>query len=420
MVAVVPACTAAAAIAQNSLRIVEPLPGYTKAAVSRLSADGRYAVGRSTRASGGGSINRATRWDVWTGIPEDLGVLPGQVRSSALAISEDGTTVCGACDVPLKAPRAFRWTLGQGMEDAGPFLAGSMSADGSVLGGADHGIHPVVRSGAGPVEYLPCVGAGGVTSINAGGELIVGSTYRNPMLDQFAAIWYRAEGGSFERLDLPALPGGTTSWLRGITRASSVTGGGLVIGSSKVGQAPEPFYFQWLADGSAQMTALAVPPGADGADAWCISGAGELAGGIAYGLREKPSDATRKMAVVWEALPEGRVRDLRWFLKHECRVEVGGWRFQSVLDISADAGALCGECTTPQGDSVSFIAIVPERFDPPACEADYDASGFVDRDDFDRFVQDFESGDDLADFDRSGLLEGIDLDAFLEAFERGC
>ncbi|HLO41236.1 MAG TPA: C25 family cysteine peptidase [Phycisphaerales bacterium] len=55
-----------------------------------------------------------------------------------------------------------------------------------------------------------------------------------------------------------------------------------------------------------------------------------------------------------------------------------------------------------------------------ACAADVDGTGFVDTDDFDFFVRDFEAGVPAADFDQSGFVDTDDFDAFVHAFERGC
>ncbi|HLO41227.1 MAG TPA: GC-type dockerin domain-anchored protein [Phycisphaerales bacterium] len=54
------------------------------------------------------------------------------------------------------------------------------------------------------------------------------------------------------------------------------------------------------------------------------------------------------------------------------------------------------------------------------CGADFDASGFIDTDDFDAFVVMFMAGDELADFDGSGFVDTDDFDAFVRAFETGC
>jgi hypothetical protein len=56
----------------------------------------------------------------------------------------------------------------------------------------------------------------------------------------------------------------------------------------------------------------------------------------------------------------------------------------------------------------------------PVCPADYDASGFLDTDDYDVFASVFESGDPAADFDSTGFVDTDDFDAFVQAFEAGC
>ncbi|MBX3658188.1 MAG: hypothetical protein KF740_07125 [Ramlibacter sp.] len=54
------------------------------------------------------------------------------------------------------------------------------------------------------------------------------------------------------------------------------------------------------------------------------------------------------------------------------------------------------------------------------CAADVDRSGFLDTDDYDRFVTAFEEGDPAADYDRSGFVDTDDFDAFARAFMEGC
>ncbi|GMV27219.1 MAG: hypothetical protein AMXMBFR58_32500 [Phycisphaerae bacterium] len=55
-----------------------------------------------------------------------------------------------------------------------------------------------------------------------------------------------------------------------------------------------------------------------------------------------------------------------------------------------------------------------------SCPADFDRTGFVDLDDYDRFVQAFEAGESCADFDGTGFVDTEDFDAFVQAFELGC
>ncbi len=54
------------------------------------------------------------------------------------------------------------------------------------------------------------------------------------------------------------------------------------------------------------------------------------------------------------------------------------------------------------------------------CPADVDGDGFVTGDDFQLFVEWFETGDLRADFDGDGFLTGDDFQAFVTAFETGC
>ncbi len=54
------------------------------------------------------------------------------------------------------------------------------------------------------------------------------------------------------------------------------------------------------------------------------------------------------------------------------------------------------------------------------CSADFDGTGFLDKDDFDAFVRAFEAGEITADFDGTGFVDTEDYDAFVHAFEIGC
>lgn len=70
-------------------------------------------------------------------------------------------------------------------------------------------------------------------------------------------------------------------------------------------------------------------------------------------------------------------------------------------------------------DSSQSNYLFLNTLDPP-CPSDFDSSGFVDTDDFDRFVEAFEAGSASADFDLSGFVDIEDYTAFVAAFEEGC
>ncbi|MCG3124617.1 MAG: hypothetical protein GIKADHBN_03086 [Phycisphaerales bacterium] len=76
------------------------------------------------------------------------------------------------------------------------------------------------------------------------------------------------------------------------------------------------------------------------------------------------------------------------------------------------------------GSTLYFDAYRPqegkELWALKVCPADFDNSGFVDRDDFDAFVEAFVAGDDAADFDGSGFVDESDYAAFVRDFEAGC
>lgn len=76
------------------------------------------------------------------------------------------------------------------------------------------------------------------------------------------------------------------------------------------------------------------------------------------------------------------------------------------------------------GTFLVYSAFTPDRgretWIVSACPADFNASGFVDRDDFDDFALAFQAGDASADVDASGSVDTDDFDAFVGAFEEGC
>ncbi len=410
---------ACGARAQNALRVLEPVAGYAKTSAQKVSGDGRYVVGTSSN-NGQYSETRATRWRVADGLAENLGVLDAQPRSAAFAVSDDGQIVSGSSGPVLGSRLAFRWTPEGGMRQIGEFYAGAMSGDGSVICGTTFTIHPLVLGSGGEPIYLPTIALGGVGQLNGAGDLIVGTTYSNPSFDQRGAVWYPIPGQGYGLLSIPQIPNGATSWVRAINRSASLATGGILLGSGRIPGGTGSFCYMWYPDGGSQMHVLPTLPGCGGADTMCMDAAGTVAGGIAYDYPDTPNTATRKVAILWRDLPVASAHDLRWVLMHEYGLDVRGLTFQSLVSMSADGTVICGECTPPGSPPRSFVANIPDRLDPPLCDSDYDLSGFVDREDFDGFVMDFEAGSPRADFDGSGFVDGEDFNGFVEAFVGGC
>ncbi len=79
-----------------------------------------------------------------------------------------------------------------------------------------------------------------------------------------------------------------------------------------------------------------------------------------------------------------------------------------------------GQDATGHGNQSTLMPGADTRPTTVCCDADFDASGFADTDDFTAFVLAFESGASRADFDRSGFVDTDDFTAFVLAFDAGC
>ncbi|MBB6051919.1 hypothetical protein [Armatimonas rosea] len=119
------------------------LPGGEFRSVAlAVSADGSVVVGNSTSGNVTGSnAGEAFRWTRASGMV-GLGDLPGGFfRSSATAVSADGTVVAGIGDNAVSAARVFRWTQAGGMVNLGApassaiCWARGISADGTRIVG---------------------------------------------------------------------------------------------------------------------------------------------------------------------------------------------------------------------------------------------------------------------------------------------
>ena len=120
------------------------LPGKDVRGGARdVSADGTVVVGWSDPGPVDGGLvagSEAFRWTRETGL-EGLGLLDGSDRSSARAISADGSVIVGASPFSPNS-EVFRWTEATGTIDLGDLPGGEVdgrargiSADGSVVVG---------------------------------------------------------------------------------------------------------------------------------------------------------------------------------------------------------------------------------------------------------------------------------------------
>lgn len=120
-------------------------------------------------------------------------------------------------------------------------------------------------------------------------------------------------------------------------------------------------------------------------------------------------------------LLDGRDQDcLRLLLARKYGLPTATLSFTEIPAITADGRTLAGELIDADGQTCVWSARIEAPLDPPHCPADVDYSGFVDTDDFDVFVHEFEGGGSNADFDGSCFVDTDDFDAFVGAFESGC
>ena len=168
----------------TGIRILPPLDGDTRSTADAISADGTVAVG----ASGNGARNVAVRW-VGDGEAESLGVLSGDTDSLALGVSADGKAVL-AKSTGGSVDRASRWTPQLGMvalakfPDNQPLFAVAMSRDGaSIIGSVNvlatgKNVAFLWTDGSPPqlqkLVPLPGEVTSNATAVSADGKVVVG------------------------------------------------------------------------------------------------------------------------------------------------------------------------------------------------------------------------------------------------------
>jgi probable HAF family extracellular repeat protein len=97
-----------------------------------ISTDGSTVVGASSSTVHQDRGSEAFRWTQGEGMVA-LGILTGEIDSTATAVSVDGSVIVGTSGF-----NAFRWTPEGGMQPIGQFLPTAVSADGNVVVGTSH------------------------------------------------------------------------------------------------------------------------------------------------------------------------------------------------------------------------------------------------------------------------------------------
>jgi uncharacterized membrane protein len=280
---------------------LDQAPGFT---VSDSSADGTVVVG--------GAGGHAFRWTAAEGM-RDLGVLPGDGYSVALAVTADGGTVVGAsspddAESPsVRGRKLFEWTAARGIVPlempAGMTVCGSrrslVSADGSAIFGSCSvdGALPIgtFRWTASGVQALSTVP--GMTWVEPrfatnDGRVVTGHASERK-LGSFTFRWTEATGVvlATDEPGGPVPPYGTPSLQMWAMSAN----GSVVVGN--VGAIPA----RWTDAGVPQR--LPLPTGFAGGELLSVSDDGAASAGDVTPPSDPPTsgrDTPRTVAAIWD------------------------------------------------------------------------------------------------------------------------
>jgi uncharacterized membrane protein len=263
-----------------------------------VSADGSIVVGYGPDPES--SFFGAFRWTSAGGI-EWLGFLPGEIDSSAHAISDDGSTIVGRSGLG-----PFRWTRAEGMVE---------------------------------LERFPDLFEASPLDVSSDGSVAVGwtETFRAGSPLMTAAMWPSAT----EIVTLGFLPG-----FENESGAYAISAdGSTIVGYSRGDEGSQ--VFRWTSE--AGMVGLDLLPGATSGVAFDVSADGTTIVG-----------ATDLGPFVWD--PTNGMRLLGQVLT-ELGVDLGGWQLAldgGVLGVSADGKTIVGTARNPEGVREAWIAVIPE------------------------------------------------------------
>ncbi len=388
--------TAVSAQTITSIGTLQPTGGTVEALA--ISADGTAVTGYSTLT--GGSY-RAVRWTPSGGL-QNLGVVPGGLRSLGFGISGDGSIVTGM-SVVSGGGHVFRWTAAGNMQDLGTIPAQNVSygyavsANGNMIGGGPtstgvgHGFIWTAAGGFTDIGLLPGAAVDASSSIyalSANGSFAAGIS-GSPSGNR--AIRWSNERTTLE--DLGVLGGGASS------EAHAISGdGGVVTGSS--GSASGQRAFRWTLAGG--MADLGVVTGRANSSGDAISADGSVIVG---------HDDTG--AILWTGAL-GMV-DLQAFLVSR-GVNMTGWVLTSCNGISADGTAMAGSGRLNGAARGWVVRGLP----PFTCAADFDGNGTREVPDIFAFLSAWFAQDPRADIDGVPGIGVPDIFAFLSLWFAGC
>jgi probable HAF family extracellular repeat protein len=349
---------AAAASAVPVFHSVGDLPGGTHVSTATdVSADGRVVVGGSDSAAG----FQAYYWTEGAGMVGLGAEASGDIHSTqSSGASSDGSVVVGTglhTDVLTPGFEAFRWTQAGGLVGLGDLPGGRLrstaldvSADGSVVvGSSDSGFvgmsEAFIWTAAAGMVGLGDLPGGAVRlstahAVSADGLVVVGSGHSASGTEAFR---WTAAGGMIGLGDLAG--GGFESIAYDVSADKAV-----IVGSALSVSGVEAFI--WTQAGG--MVGLGdLPGGGFGSTAWAVSADGSVVVGHA-------TTAAGQEAFIWTA-GEG-MRLLKDVIEDVYGIDLGDWRLESALGISADGLTIAGRGISPgtNADMGWRFSVVPE------------------------------------------------------------
>lgn len=330
--------------AQGFIEAIDPLPGDHRSGVRGVSPDGRHVVGWSSNDSTG-----AVRGFLWRegGTPIVIPPLPGASGTgNAQDASLNGDFVVGAANNSSGNTEAFRWQRSTGTTSGLGFLgtgnsnaANSISDDGQVVAGS--GFNGNFQEGW---RWTSGGGMQGVGDLPGGDNYSVvegmsgdGST---------VAGWSRAGSNNFGHpikwspgggiVDLGLLPGG---YIGGVARGVSFDGS-VIVGSCTRNDSTGQTIQAWRWTSGGGMQGLGWVPGAQGSRSYFVTSDGSTVFGTYNGTGINGF-------FIWDN--SSGMRDLRSYLQNEQGIDITGWSFIGLVDISADGKVIVGFGNDPNG-----------------------------------------------------------------------
>jgi probable HAF family extracellular repeat protein len=341
---VVLAATAAATAQTPGFHLVGSAPNSTTSWVSALSQNGGIAVG-GHHTSGGGAPGFT--WTATTG-RDDFGLSPGMpLQTAAMGVDSSGTTLVGFMgDHGANPFRAYRRVGNGPFENLGVLpgdsksFANAVSGDGSVVVGrserygGNYGTTLISQSAfrwtaAGGMQLLD-IGLLEATAVSRDGSTVTISRGK---------IWREATGLQY----LPALPG-TSPYEQS---ARGVNADGSIIVGRGANAAGQSRAIRWTPSGPEELPTLL---GANAASAYAVSDDGDVIGGS---TRISPNNH----AFVWT--PGGGSVLLTDLLSSSGIAVPPEWRPEYIYAISGDGLTFAGEARSTSGVRQGFVATIP-------------------------------------------------------------